>query len=414
MKTLLVILAALLAAVLLGAFADAGDGYVVIAAADWIVNTSVTFSAVVLFIAFILFYLLLRLLGKIISLPGNFRIWRKQRHQSRAEKYLIRGLTDMAEGKWKSAENAFLRSANYSRSPCINYLWAARAAQKRAALNQRDEYLRRAYRDNATLAVGITQAELQLDCEQNEQALAKLRDLHVKHPQQNRIQQLLLESYCRLEEWNPVLAILSQLEKKQALDNEYVLRCRLNAYAGLLILAGDKDEVTEINDIWDSIPSKLRKSAYLLNVYVTQRIRIGNAGNCDELLLSALKHNWDQSLVRLYGLVAMRDSLKKLGYMERFIKDHGHDAALLLTLGRLSIRNELWGKARGYLEESISVKPNSEACYELAALYGQEGNKEAAIECYQKGVAVAKKNQQPYRHNVEQTPDLFEFQARHN
>ncbi len=391
MKILVLILLALLGAVLLGAVADSSSGYMVITLSDWIIGASMTFSITLLLIFFILFYLLLRSINKIIALPEGLRKWRSYRHQHKAERYLTQGLASMTEGRWKQAENEFLNSAKYGRSPQVNYLLAARAAQEQALLNKRDEYLRLARRANfnTALTVGITRAELQLHCRQNEQALATLRELFAKQPKQARVVRLLVDACRRLGAWDLMLPVLAQAGKTQSLDKENILARQLDAYAGLLIAAGNKGDGKELTRVWYAIPSKLRKQVSLIDAYVTQRLRLGDAADCDELLLSTLKHDWDRALVRLYGLIATNNSAAQLARMERFIKSHAHDPVLLLTLGRLSIKNKLWGKAKNYFEASIAIELNPETCYELATLYDREENKEAAIKYYHMGLGLA-------------------------
>lgn len=61
---------------------------------------------------------------------------------------------------------------------------------------------------------------------------------------------------------------------------------------------------------------------------------------------------------------------------------------LLLALGRLSLRNRLWGKARSYLEASIGASPRSAAYGELGRLLEQLGEQEAAREHYRKGLEL--------------------------
>ncbi|MDH3343405.1 MAG: hypothetical protein OEM07_06755, partial [Gammaproteobacteria bacterium] len=62
---------------------------------------------------------------------------------------------------------------------------------------------------------------------------------------------------------------------------------------------------------------------------------------------------------------------------------------LLLTLGRLSLRNSDLEKARAYLEASMQADPQPETCKELAALLEQTGEQEMAIEYYRKGLSMS-------------------------
>jgi hypothetical protein len=59
-------------------------------------------------------------------------------------------------------------------------------------------------------------------------------------------------------------------------------------------------------------------------------------------------------------LVRGDDPARQLQTAEGWLKDHPQDASLLLTLGRLSLQNRLWGKARDYLESSLRMERNPE------------------------------------------------------
>ena len=65
------------------------------------------------------------------------------------------------------------------------------------------------------------------------------------------------------------------------------------------------------------------------------------------------------------------------------------DAVLLLTLGRLCARQELWGKAQNYLEASISVEPLYSAYLMLAQLHDRLGNADAARRHYRASLDLA-------------------------
>ncbi len=391
MKFLLLSLLALLLAVTIGSLAGSDSGYVMMTIAGWTIQTTATLFVIVLFLGFLLLYFAVRSLVRFVELPKDVQIWQKHRHQRRAEKYLTQGLINMTEGRWKQAERDFCKAAPYSRAPYVNYLCAARAAQELHAVDRRDEYLRLAYHNNpdASLAVGITQAELQLSEHQTEQALATLKHLENKQPGQNQVKQLLLDTYTDLNDWQSVLNIIPSIEKTSLYPREQIQARQLEAYAGLLKEAGAREDKQTLNSIWAKIPRKLKQHFYLIEVYVTERLRFDNTADCELLLKTALKRQWDHMLVRLYGLVVAVDPSKQQATAESWLNNHTRDAVLLLTLGRICLRNELWGKARDYLQDSIDVQANPEAYYEFARLHELEGNREAAAECYEKGLALA-------------------------
>ena len=391
MKILLYCLVALLVAIVIGNLAGSDTGYVVMTLSGWTIQTSATLFVIVLFLGFIVIYFVVRSLARLVQMPSDVNKWRLHRRQRRAEKYLTEGLIHLTEGKWKKAEREFRRAAPYSRSPYVNYLYAARAAQEQGAIDRRDEFLKLAYQNNpdASVAVGITQAELQLDQKQTEQALATLKHLQNRQPEQSQVKQLLLDTYTDLQDWQAMLKLIPAVEKSGLYTREQIEAKQLEAYAGLMKKAGSLKSREKLNEVWLSIPRKLKQHFYLIEVYVSERLRFDNTEDCEELLRGALKKNWDAILIRLYGLVTGKDPNRQMQVTESYLGNHARDPVLLLTLGRICMRNKLWGKARDYLQESLDVQPNPEAYYEFARLHEHEGDQQQAAACYQKGLTLA-------------------------
>ncbi len=390
MKLLLLSLLALLFAVAIGSLAGSDTGYVMMTISGWTIQTSATLFVIILFLSFLTCYFSIRGLIRFWQMPKDIKVWRRHRNQRRAEKYLTQGLIHMTEGRWKKAEHDFCKAAPYSREPYVNYLCAARAAQQLRAVDRRDEYLRLAYHNNpdASIAVGITQAELQLNQEQTEQALATLKCLQHKQPDQTQVKQLLLDTYIDLNDWQSVLKLIPSIEKTSLYPREQIQAKQLDAYAGLLKEAGNLNNKEKLNSIWSNIPRKLKQHFYLIEVYINERLKFDDTADCEILLRGALKRQWDNMLIRLYGLVVAGDTNKQLAVAESWLRNHARDPVLLLSLGRICMRNKLWGKARDYLQESIDVQAIPEAYYEFAQLLEHEGNTEEAAVCYEKGLAL--------------------------
>ena len=391
MKLLLLGLLTLLSAILIGSLVGSDTGHIIMKISDWTIQTTAALFVVVLFFGFLITYFTVRSLVRFFEIPKEIKAWRQHR---RAEKYLTQGLINLTEGRWKQAERAFCKAAPYSRAAYVSYLFAARAAQELHAVVRRDEYLRLAHYHNpdGSLSVGLTQAELQLSEHQIEQALATLKCLQKEKQNQNQVKKYLLETYTDLNDWQSILNIIPSIKKTNLLTKEELQEKKLGAYAGLLKEAGNEKDKNTINIIWTNIPYKLKQHHYLVRVYVTERLKFDAAADCEILLKKALKRQWDDSLVCLYGFVAASDLIKQQATAESWLINHARDAVLLLTLGRICMRGQLWGKAKDYLQESINVQANPEAYYEFARLYEQNKNCEAAAECYEKGLKLASKN----------------------
>jgi HemY protein len=123
-------------------------------------------------------------------------------------------------------------------------------------------------------------------------------------------------------------------------------------------------------------------------VYAEQLRVLGAEQEAEALLHHALKRDYDGRLVRLYGLLRGKDPARQLQAAEGWLKQHPQDAGLLLTVGRLCLQNQLWGKAREYFESSLVFQRDPETCAELARLLARLGEVERSNQLFQEGLGL--------------------------
>lgn len=397
LKLLLLLLIGLTAAAAIGVFAHDYTGHMILRVAGWRIETSFSFFVIALILGVALLFFVLRVLVGLWRLPGRLLFWRRERRRLRSENNLRRGLLALIEGDWPRAEKLLQKGAPDSRAPLINYLGAARAAQEQGALERRDTYLRLAHEHspNADIVVGIAQAQLQMNQHQTEQALATLKHLYDRRPDQGHIKQMLVQTYSEVGDWESVLQLLPQLTRKKLMSKEALRELEIKAYVGMLKRAGAARQRDALDAIWRDIPRGLRAEPRLLQVYVGECLHIGRTDGCEQLLRKALKKQWQPDLMASYGQIEGDEPDKQLRFAEDFLEEHPRDPALLLAAGRLSIRNGLWGKARSYLEQCIEVQPLPDAYRELADLLRQQGEHAAASRYYQQGLILATGGNRP-------------------
>ena len=391
MRLLIIILSGLLLAVGIGTLLSRDAGLIIFSYAGYNVQMSMSLFVFGLIFLFVAAYFIFRLIGGMIRFPRNIDRWSAHRRNWRSEKQLGRGILAFLEGDWRIAEESFQRGAKDSSMPLVNYLAAARAAQHRGAILRRDHYLRLAHENSpeAALAIGLTQAKLQLSQSQTEQAYATLKHLATDQDGQGQIHTLLLEATTELKDWREALRLLNDPLCKKVLAEDELKARQLSVYAGLLREAGESRDRDLLDREWDGVPRKLKEETSLIGEYVKARLYYPETSDCEPLLHKALKKNWDETLVLLFGQVEGSNIVKQIQFAERLLSAHSKDAALLLTLGRLCKSNSLWGKAKSYLEDSLAVEPGAEACQELALLLEQQGEHVTAGIYFQKGLALA-------------------------
>jgi len=355
-------------------------GYVLIGVGSWTIEMSLSVMVVLTLALALVFHFSLRLVSATWRLPQQWRSWRRHRHTLRARRGLTRGLVAMAEGEWDDAERSLLRQADESEVPLLHYLTAARAAHQRHADDRRDHYLQLAQAcvPEESIAVSLTQAELQLDHQQYEQAQSTLTGLMQEAPRHRHVLQLQMRLLLALKEWVRLRDLLPALRRRKVIPGDEYQLLELRLYGELLDEAAHTGEGAAVVDLWNGMPNDLRRDPLLVQTYAGHLIRLSRCDLAEPLLREALNRQMDNVLVRLYGLLSDANPSRQLTTVEAWLKANPSNPAVLLAEGRIALRNRLWGKARSAFEASLSLRSDVEVLRELGALLEQLGEHEAA------------------------------------
>jgi len=353
----------------------------------------VVFAAAALCCLFVLL-VLMKAVHAIKSLYVYFGSKRQKRLEEKARLSLSQGLIEYAEGRFEQAEKILLQPVKYSDNRLLVYLSAARAAQQLGAHDRRDEYLRKAHLESpeADIAIGLTKAELQLAHDQNEQALATLTQLNMLSANHTYVLTLLANTYKHLQDWDNLKKILPSLKKYGNLSAESFLSFEIivcNGQLSRLAKSADTGSAGSkpLISFWKDTAHHLKAIPDVVEHYARQLISIDAAAEAENVLRLYLNKNWEESTIVLYSELDVMVDNKQLEMAEGWLKDHQHNAYLLLALGKMFTAHSLWGKARNYLEASISISPMPENYLKLARLLEEHMEEStAAQEYYRQGL----------------------------
>lgn len=334
---------------------------------------------------------ILTLLGWLLELPTRIANRYRARRSRKARADLLKGLIEIAEGEWIKGERRLVRRAGNSDMPLINYLAAARAAQLQDADGRRDRYLKLAYESTpeATAAVLLTQAELQLEHGQFEIALATLKRVQDINPGNAYSIKLLARTNEALGDWRGVEQLLPRLRKSDVMRERDMTSLETRA----ILVSIDKAQAageTALQNNWKNIPRRLRKELPILLAQARALMNVNAHDDAESILRDSIRNDWHDEAVRLYGEIRSKHPEKLLGRVENWLKDHADNPALLAAAGSLCARARLWGKARGYLERSAMLDPRSDTFQKLGDLLKELGQPEAAMRAYQQGLALVR------------------------
>ncbi|MFA5941243.1 MAG: heme biosynthesis HemY N-terminal domain-containing protein [Sinimarinibacterium sp.] len=366
-------------------------GYVLINFRGWIVETSLL--GLVLGVGFSVFALAIaaRLIVGGLRLPDTMREVIGRRRGERAQRSFEAGLLHLLEGDWKRAEVELVRRAADHHAAHLNYLGAARAAQRLGAGDRRDHYLQLATGEVPDIerATLLTQAELQLERGEfvaaRETAL-RLRKLDARQPY---AVELLAESLYGLRDWEALRQLLLEEIARTALTAQRRQQMLELAVSERMREAEAAVRLDQVKALWSALHADCRQWPLLRLQYARSLARLNAQAEAAALASDTLAREWDAGLAALYGALETADVLAQLAAIEEWLTRYGERPELLIGAGRACLRNRLWGKARSYLEAVVRVAPSAAAYLELARVCEQTQNAEEAQKFYRMGLEIA-------------------------
>jgi len=392
MRLFAIVLLALLGATALAHFLLRDPGYILIDYGNTSIETSLWVGLFLAIVFFAVLYGSLRLIALFLSERGKTRRWWLQKRSRRAHNAQLDGVLAFVEGRFEQAQKALVSSAANAEKPMLNYLLAARASHALGDAAKTAEYLHHAEQtagDN-NVAVLLAQADLQLQSQQHADALATLTKLKQRSHKNPVMLRQLAQVYRELKHWQQLLALGPALKKSKLYSADELHALLREAAIGLLNEnAVTTDALPYLRKLWNDIDGGLKTDVDVALNYSQHLRATGALIDAEAVVHQALKKQWDDRLIHEYGLTAANDTAKQLQRAEAWLDERPSNAALRLCIGRLALRNELWGKAREQLEASQKLASNTEVLAELGRLYAQMGDERASAESYRQGLLLS-------------------------
>lgn len=381
----LLVLAAL--AVGLSLAARYNDGYVLLVLPPWRAEVSLNLFLLLCAVGFFVIYLLARAVSHTLALPRAVAEFRRRRRQDKAAQALRDAWRLLQEGRYGHA----MRCAEKARSDDASGMLALagwRAAHALRDAGRAAEWAARVRsHDSAGLQAArlMTAAEFALEERRFEDARDALQAFAAREGRHIAALRLSLRAEQGLGNWREVARLVRQLEKHQALTAEQAAPIRSRAVREAL--RSLREDPPGLMRYWRELDDGDRAEPALALETARALMAAGDCREAQRVIEDALDEHWDALLVLAYGECGKPgepagDVLGRIAQAEKWLQNLPRDGALLLTLGRLCRQQQLWGKARSYLEAALAIAPSRAAHVELAQLLDQLEESALAVRHY--------------------------------
>ena len=353
------------------------EGYVLLVLPPWRAEVSLNLFVLAAIAGFFVIYLLARAVSHTLALPRAVAQFRQRRNQEKAALALRDAWRLLQEGRYGHA----MRCAEKARPDHAGAGMLALAGWRAAhALRDAERSAQWALRVRAHDTSGLqaarlmTEAEFALEDRRFDDARAALEQFAALEGRHIAAMRLSMRAEQGLGNWREVARLVRQMEKHQALTAEQAAPIRSRAVREAL--HGLRDDPAGLMRYWRELDDGDRAEPSLALETARALAAAGDSRESRRVIEDALDDAWDAGLVLAYGECGQTgepagDVLGRIAQAEKWLQRMPRDGVLLLTLGRLCRRQQLWGKARSYLEAALAIAPSRIAHVELAQLLDQ-------------------------------------------
>ncbi|HLW05333.1 MAG TPA: heme biosynthesis HemY N-terminal domain-containing protein [Azoarcus sp.] len=390
MRLLIWIVAIFAIAVGIAVLANANEGYVLIVSPPWRAQVSTNFAILALIVAFFAFYALIRLVRKTLRLPERVAQYRERRCERKESQALHRALRALYDGRFSDALSHAKTADKVGGKSFEVALIAARAAHALNDERRCAEWLdRAAEREGGQAPRLLAQASFALDdgkLEIARSALEELRGIPHRSVATTRLGMELARAQGR---WDEVLRLVPELRSQKVItDEEARSLTRAARLADFRAKAGDEEALLAS---WRELSKQELADRALVAGVLPLLADVGQGPVARRTVERLLDAQWDSALARQYFACAGEgvEATEALRRAERWLPEHPGDAGLLASLGRQCMAAQVWGKAQGYLEESLARDPRPEVHATLASLFERLERKDEAARHYREAARLA-------------------------
>jgi len=359
-------------AVALGAHVN--DGYVLLVVPPYRAEISLNLFIIIIVAVVLGLYLSLRAVALTVGLPQRVREYRARRQRERAGLLFQDAVRFLFEGRFgqalKKAGEAY--AAGTARG--LSALIAARAAQRLRQPEVQQEWMGRAMEADTRneAATLMLEAELMNESRRFDEALAALGRLQGKQGRHIAALRLELRARQGSGDWDGVLKLARQLEKRDALPPEVAREMKTLAH--LENIRRRQADAGQLRDYLRAIPAA-EYGRRLVLAGARGLVSLDALEAAQKLIEGALdghsEAGWQPELVALYGGLTGSGLTVRIAKAESWLRQYPGEAALLLALGRMCMNQRLWGKAQSYIETSLAIEETRDAHLALAELCDQ-------------------------------------------
>lgn len=348
-----------------------GPGYVLVYYNHYSLETSVWVGLLLLFVAVLLCYILIRLFRRLLNL--SWRGWRFR--SSKQRQSFEQSVGAMLSENWLQAIRFAKRSNHFD-----DAVLAARAALAAKNIDKARSYAKKAATCENTilLTLLLLHFDIELADGNKEKVGDLLQQLFAENATHYAVLKRAVDHYCAENKISAANDLLATLLKKTApLYLDLQKDCLVKVGVLLMRHYRQQNNQQALAALWQRLKKTSARNALIAD-YSLALITMEQEKEAEKLLSTRLAAQFDEACLLPYAMLSNIEAEKQLAYLQRMDTEHPYNAQVQLALGVVYLRTKQWQNAKAALEQSISIQPDAKAYYYLARYYESRGDERNA------------------------------------
>lgn len=357
-----------------------GPGYVLVYFNHYSLETSIWVGSLLLFIAVLLCYVLIRLVMRVLQLSSMTWSWRSNRKRL----WLGQSISAFLQGNYADAERFALRNGQFE-----DYILAARAALMAENAERARELVKKAAMAEGVdaFALGLLHYDVAVYQEQNQEAKQLLERLIEQKPQHIAVLKRAVDYYLLHQQPENLLKLLPTLQKKQKSPHQSLQKVLIaKSVKSLFAYAMQQNNEQQLQQIWHDASKTTARNDVLAD-YCMALIAMKKEAEAEKLLFKRLRSTFDQRCLMPYAKLSF-NTKEQLDYLQTLDQQHPYNAQLQLALAVVLMKDKQWDEAKHVLDKSLQIQESKEGYQQLALYYQQKHQLGLAQQSLHKALAM--------------------------
>ena len=392
MIKLVLLIAVLCIAIIAGPMTSESQGFVHIAAGNYIIETSLVSAVVITVIALAVLCLVLGLVKRFIHIPRGAARWLRLRSRQKALTLQDNAYLAYEEGDYAQTLNLLDKSGAIEDLPLHALFVGAKSAFNYGEYDKCRAYLDQAaaINEDAKAASKIVRAKLNLRINNSK---AALEDLSALRPNQRNklIYRLYLLCYQHENDVMKLAEISSELVKHKLITEDEAAAIETRSFD---LRLGKAQNAAELQQLWKSLSKQIRKDPGAIGLYAKRLIQTGDISTARTMSMSVLKNGLDPEFLEAVSQwdACIPDVLKYITNKSDAISG-GVNLPLLKAKANLELREGLLQEALDDYRAALEFSPTAEIYNKIGQVLARQQNYAEAADYFIK--ASSAKDSEP-------------------